>query len=363
MRVVHVAPTEFGADGLFGGGERYPWELAVAISRHVPCRLVTYGSVPRRARGPDGLELVVLRARHRVGGHPAHPVGLGLSGALEGADVVHAHQLHSRTTRLALRAATKRSRRRAVTDHGLTGPDDPRRWEQVDRFLAVSRYSAEVVNAPGERTDVVYGGADPRRFAPDPSENRRGILFVGRLTPHKGVDRLMRALPPGTELTVAGTGGHDPAPPESGYVEELHELAAAADARVAFAGRVSDDELPALMRRAAVLVLPSVETTCYGTPVAISELLGLVVIEAMASGTPVVASRIGGVAEVVADGETGLLVPPGDVAALRDGLDRVLADHRLRHDLGRRARELACERFTWDACARRCLDGYEARLA
>ena len=343
MHVAHVAPTAFGVDGLFGGGERYPWELAGAISRHVPCRLVTYGSASRRERGADGLELVVLRAWRRVGGHPAHPVGPGLGDALDGVDVVHAHQLHSRTTRLALRAATKRGQGRAVTDHGLIGPDDPRRWEQIDRFLAVSRYSAEAVNAPRERTEVVFGGADPARFAPNPSERRRGILFVGRLTPHKGLDRLIRALPPGAELTLAGTGGHDPTPPASGYVEKLHRLAAAADARVVFTGRVSEDELPVLMRRAAVLVLPSVATTCYGTPV--------------------IASRIGGVSEIIPDGATGLLVEPGDLAALRDGLEDLLADHRLRHDLGRRARELASERFTWDACALRCLEVYEALLA
>jgi starch synthase len=117
------------------------------------------------------------------------------------------------------------------------------------------------------------------------------------------------------------------------------------------------------MRRCSVLALPSVDTTCYGKPVEISELLGLALIEAMASGTPVVASRIGGVAEVVADGETGLLVPPGDVAALGDRLSTVLADHRMRAAMGRRARELACDRFTWEACTRRCIASYEELLA
>jgi glycosyltransferase involved in cell wall biosynthesis len=363
MRVVHVAPTAFGADGLFGGGERYPLELAAALSRHTACRLVTYGSRPRHAVDSRGLELVVLRAWHRVRRHPAHPVGAGLRRALAGADVVHAHQLHSRTTRRALGRASRHGQVRAVTDHGLAPSAGRDPWPLVDRFLAVSRYSAAVVGAPSERVDVVLGGADPERFRPDDTDRRAGVLFVGRLTPHKGVDRLLRALPDGTELTIAGTGGHDRVAPESGYVELLQQLAGEHGARVRFVGLVADDELPVLMRRHAVLALPSVETTCYGKHIAISELLGLVVIEAMASGTPVVASRIGGVPEVLADGETGHLVPPGDVAALHDALAGVLADHEGRRRMSRRSRELACSEFTWDACAQRCLASYEAALA
>ena len=108
-----------------------------------------------------------------------------------------------------------------------------------------------------------------------------------------------------------------------------------------------------------MFVLPSVERTCYGRPVAVSELLGLSVLEAMASGTPVVASRLGGIPEVVVDGETGFLVEPGDVAGLRDRVGRVLGDPRLARRLGENGRELAVDRFSWTACARRCAAAYE----
>jgi len=80
----------------------------------------------------------------------------------------------------------------------------------------------------------------------------------------------------------------------------------------------------------------------------------------MASGTPVVASRIGGLAEVVADGETGFLVEPGDLAALHDRLALVLSDRRLAARLGANARDLVVQRFTWRACAERCLAAYQA---
>jgi glycosyltransferase involved in cell wall biosynthesis len=358
MRVTQVAPTVFGDGGLFGGGERYPLELARALAHEVPCRLVTFGRDAGRLREDSGLEIIVLRARSYAGGHPAHPVGPGLVRALRDADVVHAHQLHSRTTAIALRVARTRHQHRVVTDHGLRRRRGRAPASLVERFLTVSQHSADVLGAPADRTTVIFGGADPDRFHPDPDDRRNGILFVGRITPHKGVDRLITALPGGAELTIIGSVGHDPAPPEHDYPQLLRKLAASSPGRVTFAGTVPEKELPVLVRRHAVLALPSVRETCYGHRVAISELLGLSVIEAMASGTPVVCSRIGGVTEIVTDGETGYLVPPGDVDALHDRLATLLDDGRRREEMGRRARAIACAQFTWTACARRCVKSY-----
>ncbi len=363
MRVTHVAPTVFGDRGLFGGGERYPLELARALASEVPSRLVTFGREAGRIREAGGLDIVVLRARSYARGHPAHPVGGGMVRELRGADVVHAHQLHSRTTPISLWAARLRHQRRVVTDHGLSARRRRNPERLVERFLTVSRYSASMLGAPPNRTAVIFGGADPARFHPDRDDRRSGLLFVGRLTPHKGVDRLIAALPADSELTIAGSAGHDPAPPERDYPELLRKLAASSPGRVTFAGTVADDELPRLMRRHAVLALPSVEETCFGRRVAISELLGLSVIEAMASGTPVVCSDIGGLPEVVTDGDTGYLVPPGDVEALRDRLATLLHDRRRREGMGRAAHAVAYERFTWVACARRCVQAYEALLS
>lgn len=359
MKVTHVAPTTFGVDGLLGGGERYPLELARSLARHVHCRLVVFGRRARRWREPGGLEVVVLRARGYAKGHPAHPIGAGLVRATGDADVVHAHQLHSRTTAVALRAARLRGQRRVVTDHGLPKRSGRGVGGLAERFLVVSRFSADMLGAPPDRTTVVYGGADPGRFHPDRDDRRKGILFVGRITPHKGVDRLIKGLPRGSRLTIAGSIGHDPDRPERDYPTMLRALAASVPARVDFAGPVSEEELPRLMRRHAVLVMPSVEETCYGRHVETSELLGLSAIEAMASGTPVVASDVGGLPEVVAHEQTGYLVPPGDIGGLRDRLATLLHDGRRREAMGGAARDLACERFTWDACASRCLAGYE----
>lgn len=362
MRVVHVTPTPFGAEGLFGGGERYPLELARALAAEVDCELVTFGPRPGVDREPNGLRVRVLRPVGRLRRHPAHPVATGLVAALRPADLVHAHQLRAAPSRLAALAARSHGQRLVATDHGLGGGG----WwgllpRLFDAFLVVSRYSAQTLGVPARAAQVIYGGADVHRFSPRPQGRRSGVLFVGRLTPHKGVDRLIRALPPGATLTVAGTAGHDRRAPERDYPQLLRRLA---DGRpVRFAGRVADHELPALYRSAAVLALPSVHLTCYGRRVAISELLGLTLLEAMACGTPVVASRVGGVPEVVVDGETGFLVEPGDVEQLRDRLATLLADPALVRRMGEAARELVCERFTWEACAARCLDAYRRLLA
>ena len=90
-----------------------------------------------------------------------------------------------------------------VTDHGLHPGGD---WlgllpHLFNRFLPVSEYSARVLRAPRGRTTVVWGGVDPVRFSPG-SCPRHGVLFVGRLTPHKGVDRLIAALPDGARLSI-----------------------------------------------------------------------------------------------------------------------------------------------------------------
>jgi glycosyltransferase involved in cell wall biosynthesis len=358
MRVIHVAPSAFGPDGLYGGGERYPLELAEALAGEVDCELVTFGRRPGRWRTDGGLRVRVLRPLTWLHGHPAQPVALLLPPALTHAEVVHAHHFRSVPTRMSAVTARILGAGTAVTDHGLLG----RTWGGLvhglfDRFLTVSQFAARVLGAPPARTQVIYGGADTRRFTPAPGADRDGVLFVGRLTPHKGIDRLIRALPAGVPLRIAGSSGHDPRPPERDYPTLLRRLAQGQD--VTFLGPVPDSALPNLYRRAAVLALPSVDRTCYGRDVPVSELLGLVALEAMASGTPVVASRIGGLAEVVVDGETGFLVPPGDTEALGDRLARLVSDRRLAARLGANARDLVVQRFTWRACAERCLAAYE----
>jgi len=357
MRVLHVAPIPFGPQGIMGGGERYPLELARAMAGDVECQLLTFGPRQASRRDPSGLRVRTLRSLHSLRGDPAHPVAPALPLALAGADVVHVHQMRSLPGRVSALAARALHERSVVTDHGTRGGD----WHGLlrrlfDRFLLVSAFSARDLGAPPQRTRIVYGGADAGRLSPDPKPRRDAVLFVGRLTPHKGVDVLVRALPAGVTLLVAGAPGYDPHPPERDYPALLSKLAEGRQVR--FLGGVDEERLPELYRHAAVVVLPSVERTCYGRRVEAPELLGLAVLEAMASGTPVVCSRVGGLPEIVRDGETGFLVEPGDAGQLRDRLQELLADRRLLERLGANARDAVLARFTWKACAQRCLEAY-----
>ncbi len=321
---------------------------------------MTFGPTATAYRNGD-LLVTVLKRSMLLHAHPAHPVARGIVGAVRRGDVVHAHHLRALPTRVAAIAAAATRRPCVVTDHGLGRG----RWPKVDarlfdRFLTVSSYSAATLASPPSKTEVIYGGADIGRFHPGTGRRRAGVLFVGRLTPHKGVDHVIAALPDGATLTVAGTEGHDRDLPESDYPALLRRVAEGRDVR--FVGPASEDQLPDLYRSARVLVLPSVHRTFYGKHVAIPELLGLTLIEAMASGTPVIASNVGGVPEAMIDGVTGFLVQPGDRTALRQRMEQLLHDDRLVAEMGENARDHVVSRFTWEKCAERCMKVYRALI-
>jgi len=167
-------------------------------------------------------------------------------------------------------------------------------------------------------------------------------LFFGLLRPYKGLDVLLDAWRgiEGAELWVVGMPRMDTA-----------ALRASAPPGVRFVERfVPDAQVAALFRRADLAVLPYREIDQSG-----------VLFTALGAGTPLVLSAVGGFPEVAAEGAAEL-VPPGDAAALRTTLARLLADPAARERLAAGARLAAVERYGWDAIARRHLDLY-ARLA
>src|SRR5437588_377387 len=153
------------------------------------------------------------------------------------------------------------------------------------------------------------------------------VLFVGRLSPEKGIGELVAATK-GMSLVVAGDG-------------PLRHLLPGA------LGFVPHEELGDLYDRAAVVVCPSYR-----------EGLPLCVLEAMAHGRPVVASAVGGIPELVEDGVTGYLVEPGDVGGLRAAIERLLADPALRRRLGRAGRARVAERCSWEHVTAATLESY-----
>jgi glycosyltransferase involved in cell wall biosynthesis len=179
-------------------------------------------------------------------------------------------------------------------------------------------------------------GVDVARFAPgdrEPPERRLRVGFVGRLIPHKGVDVLIDALAMDDRLDadIYGAG------PEADRLAARAADRGVAD-RVTFHGFAEDSSLPAVFTTFDVLAVPSVPVPGW------LEQFGRVVVEAQASGVPAVASASGALPEVV--GDAGLLVPPGDAAALCAALVRVLEEP----GLWSRLRDAGLEtvhRFTW----------------
>jgi glycosyltransferase involved in cell wall biosynthesis len=352
--VVHVSPTRFGAEGIVGGGERYPLALATAMARLTPTVLVTFGE--RAWQGwIDGLRVRVLPGRHRYRGGEVNPLSARLPAVLCRARVVHLHQWESVVTNLGVLTCALTGVPVFATDHGGYGRNHWRRL-RLDRlvtgFLPVSEFGARWYPELADRATVLLGGVDTTRFAPPvpAARPRHGAVVVARLLPHKGIDVLLRAV--GRDLPVHVVGR----PYSAGYRDELHRLAR--DRPVTFDERADDAAVVRAYQGAQVAVLPSVSLPSGAPPAGKSELLGLSLLEAMACGTPVVCTDVGGMAEVVGP-ERGRVVPPADPAALAAAVRHYTElDPSAWRAASGAARAWVCAHATWDAVAGRCLAAY-----
>ncbi len=282
-------------------------------------------------------------------------------------DLLHGHWLHPQGT-AAANAARALGRPAVLTAHGtdVARFDGPGGAYYRTHSLAAARAAARVICVSGamrdrladlgvaaERLVVIPNGVDLERFTPRERAAARAeiaaalgpavaggergplLVFAGELLPVKQVDRLLRAVkelaagaaaPLRVALALAGGG------PEEDRLRTLARELGLGDA-VVFTGQRPHAEMPAWLAAADLLVLPSA-----------SEGLPLVVPEALAAGTPVVASRVGGIPECVAEGVTGVLVPPEGDAELAAGLRAALT-----RTWDRAALAAAARPFGWDA--------------
>jgi glycosyltransferase involved in cell wall biosynthesis len=284
---------------------------------------LTYGAgvvanVRRRPWAAPLLLGTLTRAARRAGATAdlvhAYWLPLGIAGALSGRPYVVSlpgtdMELAARAPRLA-RPILKRAR---VT-------------------LAVSHAIAEQARGLGARdVRVVHPGME---IPADPGEKvgPTEVLFVGRLSPEKGIEDLMKVAD-GLNLKVVGDGPLRASVPNGlGYLPRAEVLEH--------------------YRRAAVVVCPSRRD---GFPLACAE--------AMAYGCAVVATSVGGLPDMVIDGETGLLVPPRDSVALRAAIDRLVTDPELRRRLAAAARRRIIEICSWDRVIDATIASYETALA
>ena len=372
-RVLHLVPAPFdAADGTLGGAERYVDQLA----RHMavggtPTTLLSFGERAREETTAEGLRVRVLPRPWRVRGQRHNPLAWGLVPEVGRHDVIHCHQTHVLASSLAAALGRLTGKRVFTTDLG-GGGWDVSAYVNTDRWyhghLHISEYSRRVAGHEHfARAHVILGGVDGQKFAPaDPLQRPMSpdapVLYVGRLFPHKGVDDLIRAIPPTAEraprlrLDVIGRPGDEEC---FGYLRAL-----AAGRPVRFRPDCSDAELAAALRTCLCLVLPSVyRTSRDGAESRVPELLGQTLLEAMAGARPTVCTDVASLPEIVVDGQTGFIVPPNDPAALGEKL-AWLRDHPAEADaMGTAGRRRALAHFSWPAVVTRCLELYAAAAA
>jgi D-inositol-3-phosphate glycosyltransferase len=203
-----------------------------------------------------------------------------------------------------------------------------------------------------DRTSVVPCGVDVEHFTPGPGGNTQWklsrsapfrLVSAGRLVPRKGVGSVVEAMSelPDVELVIAG--GDGPADAASNSERERLDMLArqhGGSDRIRFVGRMSRGQMADLLRSADVVVC----TPWY-------EPFGIVPLEAMACGVPVVGSAVGGLLDSVADGRTGILVPPRDPVAIARAVRSLLDSPEQRAAFGRAGRERALALYTWDRVA------------
>ncbi|HZC60904.1 MAG TPA: glycosyltransferase [Streptosporangiaceae bacterium] len=232
----------------------------------------------------------------------------------------------------------------------------------VRAVLASSSSEMSALARLGVRRDsvrLIPRGVDTGTFSPDgpvaPRGSRPRLLCVAPLAPNQGVDVAVRALAdiPEAELVIAGGPEHGKLRGDKAY-RALLRLASDLKVRdrVVFHGSVSDDDLPALLRSADLLL-----DAPTGEPFA------TVALEAMACGTPVVASAIGSHLDTIIDGTTGLLVPPARPGLIAQRIRTLLATPMLLEGFGIAAVDRARARYSWDRIGQETLAIYERSAA
>jgi starch synthase len=378
---------------VYGGAGVHVEYLARGLRPLVDVRVRCFGG-PR----PEAGVTAYGEPPRLAGANPAlRTMGIDVEMAADcdGADLVHSHTWYANLA--GHLAKLLHGVPHVVTSHSLE-PLRPWKAEQLGGGYALSSFcertaieSADAVIAVSagmrrdvlaaypsvdpERVTVIHNGIDTVEYAPDPGTGvlaRHGIdpgrptvLFVGRITRQKGLPHLLQAaahLPHRAQLVLVASGPDTPeiAAEVAGLIADLR---ARRDGVVWIDQMIPKAQVVQLLTHASVLVCPSVY-----------EPMGIVNLEAMACETPVVATAVGGIPEVVADGETGILVPidqvddgsglPSDperfARDLAAAVAEVLADPDRAGAMGRAGRARAVEHFSWDAIAARTVVLYRS---
>lgn len=352
-----------------GGIERYVHELAHGLKDRIEVEALV-SSRRRHAKSWDdnGVRVRVAAELLRVQGVPFSPT-LARHIHDADADLVHIHSPYP--TGEAALLASRSTAARIATYHADLDRGSRlfplyrrlllRLYESCSYVLASSLDLVErspvlssLKSSDPDRVQVVPMGVDTRRFSPGPTEaslNLRRqfgspiVLFLGRLRYYKGLPTLIEAMRNvEAKLFIVGGG-----PMKDRVIPMASELLGQ---RFIYARFASEEELPDIFRAADIFCLPSTSH---------AETFGLAAVEAMASGVPVITTEVGtGTSTINIDGQTGFVVPPGDVQSLQAAITKLLSDEVSARDMGRAARERVLGYYDRDAMLTRVLELYVA---
>ncbi len=354
IRIAYLTPMYFSEDSYVGGGERFPTNLAtgVAAAAGPNCEvdLLSYGPRSSRRQVAPGVFLRIMTTATKLTGGLDN-VSWEVLDAIAECDLLHVHQLYTRGSELGYTTAKLFHKPVFGSDHG--GSSSPLgkqfgAFDLIDRVHCYSDFGAQWFTTH-KNVVIIKGGVDGHHFTPPAHRPLRDrVVFVGRLLPHKGIDRLIRALPPGMLLTCCGR------PYNEDYFRLLRELAHGKN--VEFITDASDEMIRDQYARAWVTVLPSVYTDCYGRSYSQPELMGFTLLESMACGTPAICARVGGMPEFVKHGETGYIYDELD--ELTGYLQTLAGNPVLVERMGLAARRTIEQEFDLRVCGAKLWSAY-----
>ena len=305
MRVLHASPTWFSPESVVGGGERWVDNVMAALAAGAPeikQAMIAIGAQPGLTQRGGSLIRIVPNERLRQ--EPMNALSSRLWSEFAGFDVIHVHQSLAEFGAYACCVAASLGKTVVLTDLG--GGSSPVMLQggltMADGVVSISKYAhsfiAPLVSVPSA---IMTGPVDTDIFhSPPTASSTPAVVCVGRIMPHKGIDRIIRALPPGLKLRVVGRVYNEE------YRTLLSGLAEGKD--VEFIFDAPDGSLVAIYQESTLFVQASCMQDVYGNVAAKTELMGLTTIEAMACGLPVIVSSDGGsLPELVADPSFGAL--------------------------------------------------------
>ncbi|GBU16658.1 MULTISPECIES: glycosyltransferase family 4 protein [Methylobacterium] len=360
LRVAHLNPAYFSPDSYVGGGERYVDYLMQSLQTVGGFEQVLF-SMGKEDQFflRDGIPIRVLR---NESSHPGmtNAVSAALWRELTDFDLVHVHQCL--TLFGAYSTAIVRSLKIPMIGTDLGGGEDPQMLRGrgvglLDGVVSISQYAHNLLGSffkgPHE---ILIGPIDTERFragAARPPRDPRKLICVSRILPHKGIDRVIAALPEGLSLTIVGRVYHQQ------YYELL--LGMAADKDIRFVLDADDSALLALYDAHGIFVQASTARDIYGNDVAKPELMGLTTLEAMSFGLPVVVSDAGSLPELVPDPRFGRVF--SDVPTLAAILREVVAGSWPGPNAGDLARAHVVQHHGMETIGHRLADFYRRTLA